>query len=127
MPALHRSLNGKIIRLRAASILVFLHPTSRAGHHVSHHTTDSECRPPRGATGEPPADSQADLSPTKSTDKDDILHDEAVLAKGHADHGHNKNAALEALGEGERIVMTDEDSRRICRKIDKGIMPVLMW
>lgn len=75
--------------------------------------------------GSQPADSQADLSPVKSTDKDDIFHDETVLAKGH--HGHNKNAALEALGEGERIVMTDEDSRRICRKIDKAIMPVLMW
>lgn len=78
--------------------------------------------------GSQPADSQADLSPVKSTDKDDILHDESVLThgdKGH--HGHNKNAALEALGEGERIVMTDEDSRRICRKIDRAIMPVLMW
>lgn len=79
--------------------------------------------PARQAAAEP-ADSQADLSPVKSTDKDDILHDE-VLAHGHPKH--HKNAALEALGEGERIKMTDEDSRRICRKIDRAIMPVLMW
>lgn len=58
-------------------------------------------------------------------DKDDYLHDE-VLTHDHPHH-HSKNAALEALGENERVKMTDEDSRRICRKIDFAIMPVLMW
>lgn len=57
-----------------------------------------------------------------------MFHDEDVPHLDSAGKPHHlKNAALEALGEGERIKMTDEDSRRICRKIDRAIMPVLMW
>jgi hypothetical protein len=40
--------------------------------------------------------------------------------------GHKHDAAADLLG-GQRIPMTDEDSERVRRKIDKHVLPILMW
>ncbi|TXT07424.1 hypothetical protein VHUM_03144 [Vanrija humicola] len=44
-----------------------------------------------------------------------------------ADTHHKHDKALDALGEAGRVDMTDEQSRAVCRKIDKHILPPLMW
>lgn len=60
-------------------------------------------------------------------------HDEekgGVRGRIHSvdDHRHHKHdKALDALGADGRVPMTDEESRMVCRKIDKHIMPILMW
>jgi MFS family permease len=46
-----------------------------------------------------------------------VLDDETIK---HADRAAN-------LVNGERVLLTEEDSRRICRKTDKRILVVLMW
>ncbi|EEA22101.1 hypothetical protein TMatcc_008473 [Talaromyces marneffei ATCC 18224] len=54
---------------------------------------------------------------TDSTHHQHVLDDETIK---HADRAA-------ALANGERVLLTEEDSKRICRKTDKRILVVLMW
>lgn len=41
--------------------------------------------------------------------------------------GHHKHdAAIDVLG-GGRVIMTDDQSEIVKRKIDKRVLPILMW
>ncbi|KAF5016467.1 hypothetical protein F66182_11842, partial [Fusarium sp. NRRL 66182] len=56
-------------------------------------------------------------------DKIDTAHHQHVIDDEtikHADRAAN-------LINGERVLVTEEDSKRICRKTDKRILVVLMW
>ena len=56
-------------------------------------------------------------------------HHDAVDFKHEAHthvHGHKHDAALDLL-QGGRVSMTDENSNHVKRKIDKHILPILMW
>jgi MFS family permease len=46
----------------------------------------------------------------------------------HNKHHHHQDAALKVLGDGSgRVHMTDEQSEIVRRKIDRRILPILMW
>ncbi|KAH8814596.1 putative allantoate permease [Flagelloscypha sp. PMI_526] len=58
------------------------------------------------------------------TPSDDIKADESRVEKSDISEVEDKGAAV--LG-GDRIVVTEEDSKRICRKIDTRLLTLLSW
>jgi MFS family permease len=57
-------------------------------------------------------------------DKSDI--EKQHPAQVHHDLSRPHDKALDALGD-DVVHMTDEQSRMVCRKIDRAILPILMW
>jgi hypothetical protein len=58
-----------------------------------------------------------------------VSHHESHADEEHVTHNHHhQDAALKVLGDGSgRVYMTDEQSEIVRRKIDRRILPILMW
>ncbi|KAJ9113007.1 hypothetical protein QFC22_006103 [Naganishia vaughanmartiniae] len=63
---------------------------------------------------------------TSDTDVDNKAGKNVAVSTLPAIYEGKLDAAMEIL-HGERVEMTDEQSRMICRKIDKVILPILAW
>lgn len=62
---------------------------------------------------------------TKTSPRDS--RDETSIVAMHAEHGDNASGAAAATATGQQVTLTEEESRRICRKTDKVILAILVW
>ncbi|CEJ80060.1 Putative Major facilitator superfamily transporter [[Torrubiella] hemipterigena] len=61
---------------------------------------------------------------TKTSPRDS--RDETSIVAMHAEHGDNASGTA-PTGTGQQVTLTEEESRRICRKTDKVILAILVW
>lgn len=56
----------------------------------------------------------------------DEHHDDMVKDDGPVEHLSQTDGTFSAVGDGQ-VTLTEEDSRRICRKTDRVILVILVW